>query len=212
MLPIDHLVYATPDLPATVAEVARLTGVAPAEGGRHPGWGTRNYLLSLGERVYLEIVGPDEEQATPHGGRIFGVEHLQGPRLVRWAAAASGLTDLARSAAQDGQVDLGPVLAGERNRPDGTTLRWQLTDPGHDPCDGLVPFFIDWFDTPHPAGSSPSGATLVGLKAFHPDPERVRALLRSIPLPALSGLSIQTAEAPSLQAVLQTPRGEVTLT
>ena len=68
MLPIDHLVYATPDLPATVAQVARLTGVAPTEGGRHPGWGTRNYLLSLGERVYLEIVGPDEEQPPPPGG------------------------------------------------------------------------------------------------------------------------------------------------
>jgi hypothetical protein len=50
---LDHLVLATPRLSETVETVARLTGLQPVEGGRHPGRGTRNHLLGLGVRLGL---------------------------------------------------------------------------------------------------------------------------------------------------------------
>ncbi|MFD8740899.1 VOC family protein, partial [Streptomyces sp. NPDC059618] len=43
----DHIVLATPDLAATVAEFTRRTGVVPAPGGVHVGLGTRNHLVGL---------------------------------------------------------------------------------------------------------------------------------------------------------------------
>ncbi len=49
---LDHLVYATPDLDATVAELERRLGVRAAVGGRHPGLGTRNRLVGLGGRSW----------------------------------------------------------------------------------------------------------------------------------------------------------------
>jgi hypothetical protein len=42
---IDHLVYATPDIEATVDELAERLGVRATPGGRHRGLGTWNALL-----------------------------------------------------------------------------------------------------------------------------------------------------------------------
>ena len=216
MLPVDHLVYATPTLEETVGEVAEMCGVTPGPGGRHPAWGTRNHLLSLGGRTYLEIIGPDPSQPPPPEPRIFGLDSLERPRLVRWAARASSLGPIVREARRAG-VELGELLPGKRLRTDGVLLSWELTDPRIAPADGLVPFLIDWLDSPHPArnapGNSPSDACrLLYLTATHPDPDSVRSALRAIPVPGIAALPVQPSEAPELTAVLSTPRGEVQLT
>ena len=39
---VDHLIYATPDLDMTVAEMERLLGVKAAPGGQQQGRGTKN--------------------------------------------------------------------------------------------------------------------------------------------------------------------------
>ena len=83
---IDHLVYATPDLAAGVERVEKLLGVRAVPGGQHPGAGTRNALIGLGDQVYLEIIGPDPDQPKPPRARRFGIDELKSPRLVTWAA------------------------------------------------------------------------------------------------------------------------------
>ena len=86
-LHIDHLVYATPDLAAAVADIEERFGVAPTPGGAHVGLGTFNALLGLGGRTYLEIVGPDPAQPEPVNPRPFGIDDLTEPSLVAWCAA-----------------------------------------------------------------------------------------------------------------------------
>ncbi|GAB2716710.1 hypothetical protein GCM10027072_06510 [Streptomyces bullii] len=163
-----------PDLAATVADFARRTGVVPAEGGVHVGFGTHNHLVALGGTSYLEIIGPDPEQPAPTGPRPFGVDGLTAPRTVTWAISRPGL-DAAVATARARGYDPGAVRPMSRRRPDGTLLEWRLTDGGTAHPSGLVPFLIDW--GPPPTRPPPVSPTLPWCRC--PPPPRTRG--RSAP-------------------------------
>jgi hypothetical protein len=203
---VDHLVYATPDLKLGIDAIEKLLGIRATPGGQHPGRGTRNALVALGPVTYLEIVGPDPEQSKPATPRTFGIDDLTGPRLVAWAAREPDLERLAADAARNG-VTLGPVGSGSRKRPDGVLLSWRYTSPATVLGDGLVPFFIDWGKSPHPAQTAAPGASLVGLRAEHPEPQRVQQLLRQLGL----DLPVTPGPAPVLIATVDSPKGRVEL-
>jgi hypothetical protein len=203
---VDHLVYATPDLNRGVEEVEKLMGVRATPGGQHPGRGTRNALIKLGPAAYLEIIAPDPEQPPPKTPRSFGIDGLKESRLVAWAAKGVDLESLRDEAARKG-ARLGEVSPGSRRRADGVLLSWRFTDPRTVLADGLVPFFIDWGQSPHPAQTAAPGASLIALRAEHPDAQRVQRLLRELGL----DLPVQSGPRPALVAVIDSPRGRVEL-
>jgi hypothetical protein len=180
--------------------------VTPAPGGRHPGRGTRNYLLSLGGGAYLEIIGPDEEQPEYVGPRWFGLDDLTAPRLVGWAMRTP---DIERSvaAARLAGYDPGPVESMTRTQPDGTVLRWRLTRLRGDEWPQLVPFLIDWGDSSHPSATSPSGCHLLDFWAESPEPEAVTATLHALDV----SLDVRPGERTRLIARVAGPSGEMTL-
>jgi Glyoxalase-like domain len=203
---VDHLVYATPDLNRGVAEIEKLLGVRATPGGQHPGRGTRNALITLGPATYLEIIAPDPEQPPPKTPRPFGIDGLKASRLVAWAAKGVDLERLRDEAVRKG-ARLGQVKSGSRRRPDGVLLSWRYTDPQTVLADGLVPFFIDWGQSPHPAQTAAQGASLIALRAEHPDAQQVQHLLRKLGLE----LPVQPGAAPALVAIIDSPRGRVEL-
>lgn len=203
---VDHLVYATPDLERGVERAEALLGVEAVPGGTHPGWGTRNALIGLGTGAYLEIVGPDPEQPDPEGGRPFRIDKLGKPVLVTWAVRVSGLAEVVIRAAQR-NLDLGEVLEGRRERPDGTILSWRLTDPFMERGDGIVPFFIDWGGGPHPSGDLDHSCELVGLRGKHTNPGRIRELLEHVEL----DLPVSPGGRARLVAQIRTEKGVVEL-
>ena len=202
----DHLVYACRDLDRAVAAAEELLGARAVPGGRHPGKGTMNALVGLGPARYLEIVGADPDQPVPEGGRWFQVDTLAEPRLVTWCATGASLTGV-HQAAQDAGVDLGAISSGGRRRPDGTELHWQVTDPGAQREGGLIPFFIDWQDSRHPALDLPGGCAFLELRGGHPRAAVVQAVLEGLGLP----LHLEAAAEPFLAARIRTDRGVVEL-
>jgi Glyoxalase-like domain len=203
---VDHLVYATPDLNRGVEEIEKILGVQATPGGQHPGRGTRNALITLGPAIYLEIIAPDPEQPPPKTPRPFGIDGLKESRLVAWAAKGSDLERLRDETARKG-ARLGEVMSGSRRRTDGILLSWRYTDPQTVLADGLVPFFIDWGQSPHPARTAAQGASLIALRAEHPDAQRVQRLLNELGL----DLPVQTGATPALVAIIDSPRGRVEL-
>jgi glyoxalase-like protein len=203
---VDHLVYATPDLDRGMREIEQLTGVTPTLGGQHPGRGTRNALIALGGDAYLEIVAPDPGQPPPTTARWLGVDEVTSSRLTTWAAKSHDPSALRTHAVERG-VTIGDVRSGERQRADGLRLSWQLTNPDPLVADGLIPFFIDWGESPHPSRSAAHGATLVALHLEHPDVAYIERLLRALYL----DISVVAAEKPAIVAVIDGRSGRVQL-
>lgn len=199
---LDHLVYVTPDVAFTVDELGRSLGVAATPGGRHPAWGTMNALLSLGPMIYLEIMGPDPEARGLRQPRPFGIDSLKRPRLATWVSRGERLDEIVRTARRLG-IDLGEVQSRSRQRPDGRVLTWVMTDLLMPREGGIIPYFIDWGKSPHPADGCAKGCTLLGLRAEHPHADRIMAVLRGLGL----DLPITTSADISLVATLMTPRG-----
>ncbi|MFG1667172.1 VOC family protein [Streptomyces sp. Y7] len=201
---LDHLVLATPDLAATVADFTRRTGVAPAPGGVHVGLGTRNYLVSLGGTRYLEIIGPDPEQSAPGEPRPFDVDGLTVARTVTWAISPPDL-DAAVTTARARGYDPGPAQSMSRRKPDGTLLRWRLTDGDDAHPSGLVPFLIDWSATIHPTASGLPATPLLSLTASAPEPDEIRPLLAAL------GTDLDLTAGPvGISFTVDTPLGAVT--
>jgi hypothetical protein len=201
---LDHLVLAVPDLADAVAEFARRTGVEAAPGGSHVGLGTANHLVDLGGGSYLEIVGPDPSQPDPDQPRPFGIDDFDAPRLVTWAIRSDDIDALIAQARADG-YDPGEPNAMSRRTPDGDLLEWRLTYPQLAVGAGLVPFVIDWRNTPHPTSRGLPRTQLVAFGAAHPDPASVRPALAAL----RAELPVALGPAAGLTAVVEGRHGPV---
>ena len=201
---LDHLVYASTDLDALVADFTHRAGMAPVLGGRHVGRGTRNFLVGLGGSAYLELIGPDDPTAVPLP-EIFGIDRLAGPRLAAWVVRPSDI-EATVAAAREGGYDPGDIAPLSRRTPAGDLLEWRLTPNRGDRFGGLAPALIDWLDARHPTADGLPQLALVSLTGHHPDPPAVRS--------ALAALDVEldvTTGPPGLQAVLDTPNGHITI-
>lgn len=202
----DHLVLAASDLAAAVSRFADCTGVEPAPGGSHAGLGTANYLVDLGNGGYLEIIGPDPDQPAPASPRPFGIDELTEPRVVTWAVRTDDLDALV-ARARDGGYDPGESRAMSRRAPDGALFEWRLTMPRFDYGNGLVPFLIDWGNSPHPTQRGLPRASLRDFHAIHPDPASVRPALAALRVE----LHVDIGEAVKLRALIDGAAGPLEL-
>lgn len=191
---LDHILLGCSDLDKGIAFVEQHTGVRAAFGGVHPGRGTRNALLSLGEKHYLEIIAPDPAQ---HGAEdIYGLQKLNEPRVVTWAVHTDDIESAARRAVAAGFAIDGPT-AGSRARPDGVLLRWKALRLKN-MKGSLLPFFIEWdAKTTHPSVDAPFGCTLQRFLARTTHPSGLQESFRKL------GISVQVELGKREQLVAQ---------
>jgi len=204
---LDHIMWGARDLDVGVAFVEAKTGVRAVFGGVHPKRGTRNALLSLGKGQYLEILALDPAQTNAQDLRARELEHLTAPRILTWAAATRDIEALDKKLRGAGFETSG-VIAGAREKPDGTVLRWKTLAVGG-PGGGVVPFVIEWDPASrHPSVDSPGGCTIRELRLEHPDPAKVNRLLE------VMGLRVRARQGPQarITALLATPKGDFELT
>jgi Glyoxalase-like domain len=199
---LDHILLGSNDLQRGIDFVERHTGVRAAFGGVHPGRGTQNALLSLGERRYLEIIAPDATQPDVKNPMVSGLHSITEPRLVGWAAHPGNLSVFAEKLRTAGIVIEGPT-PGSRKRRDGQLLKWQTLNLANT-LNGLLPFFIEWAaDSAHPSVDAPKGCTLISFTAEAPAPAELAAALKTLSL----DLPVKKGDQPLLRAIIRGPKG-----
>lgn len=195
---LDHLLLGSADLDQGIAFFERETGIRAAFGGVHPGRGTRNALLSLGERRYLEIIAPDPAQIkVPHfdDPMVDLLKSLPAPRLIGWAAHCDDIAALAGKLKQVGIAFDGP-RDGSRARPDGRLLKWKTLNL-KDTHDGVLPFFIQWDpSSPHPSTDAPAGCRLERFSIADPNPAALQKTCQQLGL----DVRIETGNQSQLRA------------
>ncbi len=201
---LDHILLGCNDLDRGIEAVEEATGVRPAIGGIHPGRGTRNALLSLGERRYLEVIAPDPAQnEIVHYPQL---RSMSDPRLIGWAVHPLDIDAVAKQLRENQIAFTGPD-DGSRKRPDGRVLNWKtinLADDRH----GLLPFFIEWSaESVHPSKDAPAKCTLDYFEIMSADPEELAATLKRIGL----DLSVQRSDKARLHALITGPKGDLPL-
>jgi hypothetical protein len=221
---LDHLVIAAASLAEGVAWCEATLGVTPGPGGGHPLMGTHNRLLNIASdafaRSYMEIIAiePGKRPSRPGTHRWFDLDDAalqaglvrRGPRLIHFVARVPDANAASQALAHEehAHIDRGHLLEASRDTPAGR-LEWQITvrDDGQRLFYGALPTLIQWGPV-HPTDAMPAaGLALRSLHATHPRAPALAAALSAI------GLDDMTVDAgpPNLVAVLDTPRGPVTL-
>jgi len=151
---IDHVLIRVADLDAAVRAFETRYGLSSVPGGRHPGWGTANRIVPLGES-YLELVAvvdDAEAAASPFGSWVASVAPA---RPFGWAVRTEDVDAVAQ------RLGLRTV-AGERAAPDGRRLEWRTAGVERAAEDPSLPFFIQWGEgTPFPGAEEVPGTDSV---------------------------------------------------
>src|SRR5713226_329265 len=201
---LDHILLGCNDLDTGIEFVQEGTGVRPAIGGVHPSRGTRNALLSLGERRYLEIIAPDPAQSEI--AHFPQIRSMTEPRLIGWAVHPPDIAAVAKQLRENKVAFQGPD-DGSRKRPDGRVLNWKtinLADDRH----GLLPFFIEWSaDSVHPSKDAPSRCKLEYFEILSAEPDELASTLKRIGI----DFPVQRSDKARLQAVISGPKGDLKL-
>jgi len=206
---LDHILLGANDLDRGIDWMQERSGVRALFGGVHPGRGTRNALLSLGPRRYLEIIAPDPKQPSATSGNDMAnrLRAIQEPRLIGWAAHTNDLAGLVQKAAAAG-IDMENPRDGSRVRLDGKTLRWRSFALKKD-FDGVLPFFIEWdHSSIHPSEDAPSGCTLQHFFIECPVVENARSVAGKLGLE----VELNPGKAPVLSARIIGKRGAFEIT
>ncbi len=207
---IDHLVVAASSLDEGTDYIFETLKVKSQIGGVHREMGTHNRLLKLGRDCYLEVIAINPRAQNPERPRWFELDMhsmqeklRKSPRLITWAVR----TDRIEKLSQRSTYPLGNVTRINRG-----SLSWRLTltDDGHLPEGGFVPFLIQWDLDAHPVSAllQESRCRLVELHGYHAHPDSITHILESFGADHLIRMKqVELGAEAYLAAAIDTPSG-----
>jgi len=209
---LDHLSYAAgPEgLAACVQRLGAKLGAGFTDGGLHPSFGTRNFVLALAGGCYLEVVEALDHPAVDRApyGRAVRARSEEGGGWLTWVVAVDDIAPV--------EARLGRSAApGHRRRPDGFDLRWEQIGVNDVADDPQLPFFVHWLSAAdhHPS----AGGSTVSLRRLEiaGDEHRIDTYLGTSARQPLDGIEVDWASTDEgtglLTATFDTASGSVAI-
>jgi hypothetical protein len=206
---LDHLSYActTAEIADVIQRIGGDLGATFIDGGRHPSFGTRNFILPLANGCYVEVVSALDHPAAEKApfGRAVAQAAADGGGWFSWVVAVDDISPV--------EERLGRAArAGHRIRPDGVELRWKQLGVLNVMEDPQLPFFVEWSCTGTEHPSSGGSAVSIARIEMNGDADAIGDWLSTGMENPLDGIAVEWVEsdAPGLVGVwFDTPHGSV---
>ncbi|HKC26582.1 MAG TPA: VOC family protein [Jatrophihabitans sp.] len=208
---LDHVSYAAgPEgLAPCVQRIGAKLSAAFSDGGLHPSFGTRNFVLPLSDGCYFEIVEALDHPAADRApfGRAVKSRWKAGGGWLAWAVAVADIGVFEQRLGR-------PAADGHRRRPDGFDLRWKQIGVNDVTEDPQLPFFIQWETDAHHHPGTPGSPVTLRRVEIAGDEQTVDAYLGTSARQPLDGIEVDwvspfEGETGLVAAVFDTPGGEV---
>jgi catechol 2,3-dioxygenase-like lactoylglutathione lyase family enzyme len=169
---LDHVSYAVShaELADTVQRLGSLLGGTFVDGGRHPSFGTNNFVMPLMGGTYVEVVAALDHPAAEKApfGRAVRARADAGGGWMGWVIAVDDLAVIEQRLGRQ-------AVEGQRVRPDGVVLTWRQIGVNDLLADASLPFFAQWTCSSdlHPSAVAEPTVTAVACE-LSGDRERIR--------------------------------------
>ena len=145
---LDHISYVTShdQLADTVQRLGSRIGGTFIDGGIHPRFGTRNFILPLMNGQYLEVVCPLDHPASDSSafGASVSRRAQEGGGWLSWVVALEDIRPI------EARLNR-PAIDGHRLKPNGQELNWKQIGVLATIEDRELPFFVEWVSSSHPS-------------------------------------------------------------
>ncbi|MDY0395356.1 VOC family protein [Virgibacillus halophilus] len=134
MLALDHIVISGKNAESASSNYGRKFSIKAIKGGDHANWGTYNYLAYFSNESYIEWLGVNDPEKMKtadnpliqHLSKIL--EETEQPTAFQFALRTTEMNEYIRHFQEKDIRFYGPV-PGQRQRPDGSTLKWRMLFP-----------------------------------------------------------------------------------
>jgi hypothetical protein len=188
---LDHISYActAAELGDVVQRIGSDLGSTFVDGGRHPSFGTKNFILPLANGCYVEVVSALDHPAADKApfGRAVAQRAERGGGWMSWAVAVDDIQAVESRMGREAKP-------GHRVRPDGADLCWKqigVLDVMDDP---QLPFFVEWSEKTAEHPSTGGGAVTLERMEICGDPDAISAWLEADDLALLDDIKVEWVE------------------
>lgn len=207
---VDHLIFAAgPDgISSVVDQLSEQLGERFRDGGFHPRFGTRNHILPLADRRYIEVVEVLDHPAADKApfGQAVRARSEMGGGWLGWVVSVEDLKPY------ESRLDRDAVPAS-RQFPDGRRLEWKQIGIRDLIADPQLPYFLKWGSQPELLPSALGGDISVARIEMSGDRNRVEEWLGVEVGDSFDGIQLEWSAPnayPGVNAVtFLTPNGPV---
>jgi hypothetical protein len=211
---LDHISYAAShdQLVDVVQRLGSRIGSAFIDGGIHPRFGTRNFVLPLKNGHYIEVVCPINHPAADQSafGKIVTKRANEGGGWLTWVISTENISPIEKRLGRS-------AVEGHRTRPDGTDLKWKQLGVLGTLIDSQLPFFIEWETSDHPSKENKAISQISKIE-ISGNQKTVTDWLGTDPVNVLDGIEViwikpeDNDDEPGIVAIhIATPNGVIRL-